>query len=49
MGRLQGFEQNPEDAIRMNLPAALAYAFQHSRDYRFEEEEYVLQVLRLLI
>lgn len=49
MGRLQGFEQDPEGSIRMDLPAALAYAFQHSRDYRFEEEEYVLQALRLLI
>lgn len=36
------------DAVEMNLDEALRYAFRHSREYRFAEEDYVLEVLRLL-
>jgi outer membrane protein TolC len=32
----------------MDMADALAYALRHSREYRFEEEEYVLAALRLL-
>jgi hypothetical protein len=47
--RLEGYNEMPEDALRMDLPAALAYAVQNSREFRFAEEEYVLSALRLLI
>ena len=47
--RLEGYSEMPEDALRMDLPAALAYAVRNSREFRFAEEEYVLSALRLLI
>jgi outer membrane protein TolC len=47
--RLEGYSELPADTLRMDLPAALAYAVEHSREFRFAEEEYVLAVLRLLI
>ncbi len=49
MGRLEQYSRVQGDALEMNLAAALAYAFKHSRDYRFAEEEFVLASLRLLI
>jgi len=47
--RLEGYSELPADTLRMDLPAALAYAVSHSREFRFAEEEYVLAVLRVLI
>jgi outer membrane protein TolC len=46
--RLEGYSEMPEDSLRMNLSAALAYAVHDSREFRFAEEEYVLSALRLL-
>ncbi|MDY7107681.1 MAG: TolC family protein [Planctomycetota bacterium] len=46
--RLEGYSEMPADALRMDLPAALAYAVRNSREFRFAEEEYVLSALRLL-
>lgn len=47
--RLYADPADSDDAIQLNLNQALQYAMQHSREYRFIEEEYVLSVLRLLI
>lgn len=49
IARLAGYTMSPEGARQMDLAAALAYSMQNSREYRFEEEEYVLAGLRLLI
>lgn len=49
IARLEGYNVEYEDAIQLDLEAALAYAMQHSRDFRFAEEEFVLAALRLLI
>jgi outer membrane protein TolC len=38
-----------DEAMEMDLNAALVYAMRNSREYRFAEEEYVLAALRLLI
>ncbi len=47
--RLEGYAEETADAMAMDLTAALGYAMRHSREYRFAEEEYVLDALRLLI
>ena len=48
--RLDRYQQQPgDDAIELDLAAALAYAQQHSREYRFAEEDFILQSLRTLI
>ncbi len=49
MRRLEGYSELSPDALRLDLPGALSFAIRHSREYRFEEEEYVLAGLRLLI
>ncbi len=49
ISRLEAYNDLPTDTSRMDLPAALAYAIRHSREYRFEEEEYILAAMRLLI
>ncbi|MHC5022723.1 MAG: TolC family protein [Planctomycetota bacterium] len=49
VARLREYTIAPEGARQMDLGAALAYAMEHSREYRFAEEEYVLAALRLLI
>ena len=46
--RLRAYTEVPQDALRMDLQGALAYALRHSREYRFQEEEYVLAAMRLL-
>jgi len=46
--RIRAQGRVPDDATRMNLPAALTYAVDHSREFRFATEEYVLAALRLL-
>ena len=46
--RMDRDDATKADAVRMNLNDAMRYAFRHSREYRFAEEEYVLDVLRLL-
>ncbi len=46
--RLDGYARTPTDAIELDLPAALMYAVRNSRAYRFAEEDYVLEALRLL-
>ncbi len=48
MERLDGYARQAAVGQRMNLAEALAYATRYSREYRFDEEEYVLAVLRLL-
>jgi hypothetical protein len=35
--------------MRLDLPAALAYATRHAREYKFAEEDYILAGLRLLV
>ena len=49
ISRLEGYNVDYEDATQLDLEAALAYAIQNSRDFRFAEEEFVLASLRLLI
>ncbi len=49
MERLEAYARQAAAGRRMNLNEVLAYATEYSREYRFEEEEYVLAVLRLLI
>ena len=49
IARLQGYGVIPDDATHLDLPGALRYAIEHSREFRFAEEEYVLTALRLLI
>lgn len=46
--RMTRDDQAGPGAVTMDLDAAIRYAFQHSREYRFAEENYVLEVLRLL-
>ncbi len=48
--RLERYQrQSSDDALELDLEAALAYAQQHSREYRFAEEDFILQSLRTLI
>jgi len=47
--RLNRYAQQPDEVTELTLNDALAYAIRHSRDYRFEEEEFLLAALRLLI
>lgn len=47
--RLEAYNQTPGEALSLDLAGAIAYAIRHGRDYRFAEEEYVLDALRLLI
>ena len=47
--RLDAYSEPAEDAVHLDLAAALVYALGHSREYRFAEEEYILAALRLLI
>ena len=49
MRRLEQYAESPPDALPMDLNAALAYATEHSPEYRFAEEDYLLVALRLLI
>jgi outer membrane protein TolC len=49
MERLETYNEKPIDALQLDLPASLRYAEEHSREFRFAEEEYVLTALRLLI
>ncbi len=49
MQRLEGYSELSPDAVLLDLRGALSYAIRRSREYRFEEEEYVLAGLRLLI
>lgn len=49
MARLQGYADTPDDAITLDLEASLSQAIRTSREYRFDEEEYILACLRLLI
>jgi outer membrane protein TolC len=47
--RLDAYTREPEDATRMGLREALAYAMGHSRAYLFAEEDYLLAALQVLI
>ncbi len=49
ISRLDTYSEVADDALRLDLDDALAYAIAHSREYQFAEEEYVLAALRLLI
>lgn len=49
MARLERYDEEDPDALKLNLTGALAYAVEFSREYRFAEEDYVLAALRLLI
>ncbi|MCP3906378.1 MAG: TolC family protein [Planctomycetes bacterium] len=46
--RIRAHGEVPPDTMEMALAAALAYAVDHSREFRFQTEEYVLTALRLL-
>jgi outer membrane protein TolC len=46
--RIRAHGEVPADATEMDLRTALVYAVDHSREFRFETEEYVLSALRLL-
>ncbi len=48
MQRLEDYARVPPTAVEMDLNEALAYAIQHGREYRFEEEDFLLSALRLL-
>ena len=48
MRRLEVFAEVPADAIDMNLVDVLVYAVANSREYRFAEEDYLLEALRLI-
>jgi hypothetical protein len=49
MRRLEGYNVASADATSMDITGVLAYAADHAREFRFEEEEFVLAALRLLI
>lgn len=49
IGRLEGYTRTEGEVLTLDLERALAVASEGSRDIRFEEEEYVLSALRLLI
>ena len=46
--RLDAYAEPPTDAIDLDLNATLVFAVRHSREYRFAEEDYVLEALRLM-
>jgi outer membrane protein TolC len=48
MQRLEDYAQVPSNAVEMDLNESLSYAIQHSREYRFAEEDFLLSALRLL-
>jgi outer membrane protein TolC len=48
MQRLEDYAQTPENAVEMDLHDGLAYAIQHSREYRSAEEDFLLSALRLM-
>ena len=48
MRRLEAYATVPADAISMNLVDTLVYAVANSREYRFAEEDYLLEALRLI-
>lgn len=49
MARLEGYADAPVEAITLNLKSSLSQAIRSSREYQFDEEEYILACLRLLI
>ncbi len=46
--RLRGDEDLTKGTVELDLVGSIQYAFSHSRDYRFAEEDYLLEALRLL-
>jgi hypothetical protein len=46
--RMLAYGRDRTNAIDLDLEGAFAYAIRHSREYKFNEEEYVLAALRLL-
>jgi len=46
--RLEAYAVVPGEAISMDLVDALVYAVANSREYRFAEEDYLLEALRLI-
>jgi outer membrane protein TolC len=48
LNRLLQYAERPSDALEMDLHDALEYAINHSREYRFAEEEFLLSALRLM-
>jgi len=46
--RLETWAEAPPDAIEMDLTAALVYAVKNAREYRFAEEDYLLEALLLI-
>ncbi len=49
IAKLDEYNVQMDSGMKLDLQGALAYAIEHSREYRFEEEEFVLASLRLLI
>ncbi len=46
--RLETYTETSPDAIEMTLTDAVIYATEHAREYRFAEEDYLLEALRLI-
>lgn len=49
LSRLDNYQEEDEHAELLGLQSSLEWAFIHSREYQFAEEEYVLACLALLI
>src|SRR5262245_1919398 len=47
LDRLQAYNEVPADALQMDLPASLSYATLHAREFKFEQENYILAALSL--
>ncbi len=46
--RLEAWAEAPSNAIEMNLTDAVLYAVKNAREYRFAEEDYLLEALLLI-
>lgn len=49
IARLERYREVSDESLELTIRDALAYSIEHSREYRFAEEEFVLTGLRLLI
>ena len=49
LGRLTGYQEEATSGKLLTLDSALKWAFEHGREYRFAEEDYILACLTLLL
>ncbi len=49
LARLQGYEVASDDGTELSFVEAVTWAFEHGREYRFAEEDYLLACLRLAL